>query len=56
MQNLLVGLLVLLLFAGLLVLLFRPVNTPRHFIDADQDGEPDETPEEKRRALEHNPD
>lgn len=51
MQNILVGLFVLLLAAGLLAAALRPGRTPRHFIDADQDGEPDESPEEKRRAM-----
>ncbi|MET4684470.1 hypothetical protein [Brevundimonas faecalis] len=38
---------------GLLVVLFLGWSNlgPRRFTDADQDGEPDETPEEKRRAL-----
>ncbi|CAN5219386.1 hypothetical protein BH10PSE1_BH10PSE1_11660 [soil metagenome] len=52
MQNILIGLLVLLVAAGVVAAVFRPIRAPRHFIDADQDGEPDETPEEKRRALE----
>ena len=53
MQNILIGLGVFLLAAVLFVMAFRPGQTaPRHFVDADQDGEPDETPEDKRRALE----
>jgi hypothetical protein len=52
MQNILIGLFILLLAAGLLAAAFRPVRTSRRFVDADKDGEPDETPEEKRHALE----
>jgi hypothetical protein len=51
-QNILIGLLILILVSGLLVAVFRPIKGPRHFVDADQDGEPDESPEEKRRARE----
>ena len=52
MQNILIGLFVLLLAAGLLAAALRPGRSPRGFVDTDKDGEPDETPEEKRRALE----
>lgn len=53
MQNILIGLGVLLLAGVLFAMAFRPGRTgPTHFTDADADGEPDETPEEKRRALE----
>lgn len=52
MHNILIGLVVLIIAGGLLAMIFRPVGGPRHFVDADEDGEPDESPEEKRRALE----
>lgn len=37
--------------AGALAALGRGINRPGRFEDRDADGEPDETPEEKRRAL-----
>lgn len=53
MQNFLIGLGVLILIGVLFAMAFRPGQMgPTHFTDADADGEPDETPEEKRRALE----
>ena len=52
MSNILIGIVVAVLVIGLLAMAFRPVSTPARFTDADQDGEPDETLEEKRRALE----
>ncbi|MDB5422015.1 MAG: hypothetical protein JWR59_1962 [Brevundimonas sp.] len=52
MSNILIGLLILFLAAGLLFMVFRPLSRPDRVVDADQDGEPDESPEEKRRALE----
>lgn len=52
MQNILIGLVITALVVALLAMLFRPVLGPGRFVDADKDGEPDETPEEKRRALE----
>ena len=51
MQNILIGLVILALAIGLLAMVFRPAAGPDRFVDADKDGEPDETPEEKRRAL-----
>ena len=52
MQNILMGLVILALVIGLLAMLSQTSLGPRGFVDADKDGEPDETPEEKRRALE----
>jgi hypothetical protein len=53
MQNILIGLGVLILVGVLFAMAVRPGRVgPTHFTDADADGEPDETPEEKRRALE----
>ncbi len=53
MQTFIVGLGVLILAGVLFTMAFRPGRTqPTHFIDADADGEPDETPEEKQRELE----
>lgn len=53
MQNILIGLGVLILFGVFLAMAFNPGRTrPRRFTDADSDGEPDETPEQKRRAME----
>lgn len=52
MQTILTALVIGALALGLLAMVLRPVSGPRRFEDADQDGEPDETPEEKRRALE----
>ena len=52
LQNILIGIVVLVGVGALLVMIFgAPVGTTR-FTDADADGEPDETPEQKRRALE----
>jgi hypothetical protein len=51
MQNILIGLAVLILIGALFAMIFG--RSPRtRFTDADADGEPDETPEEKRRAME----
>lgn len=53
MQTLIVGLGVLILIAVLFTMAFNPGRVgPTRFTDADADGEPDETPEAKRRALE----
>jgi len=52
MQNILIGLGVLVLLCVLFAMALNPGRArPTHFTDADADGEPDETPEEKRRAL-----
>ncbi|MGQ2991672.1 MAG: hypothetical protein ACT6RD_08815 [Brevundimonas sp.] len=52
LQHILIGIVVLVGVGALLVLIFgAPARTAR-FTDADADGEPDETPEQKRRALE----
>jgi hypothetical protein len=51
-QNILIGIGVLLLFGVVFTMAFNPGRVrPKRFVDADSDGEPDETPEEKRRAL-----
>jgi hypothetical protein len=56
MQTILIGLGIVILAGVLLAMAFRPGRvTPMHFTDADSDGEPDETPEEKRRGLEDEP-
>ena len=53
MQNILIGLGVLLLFGAIFASALNSARTrPTRFVDADSDGEPDESPEEKRRALE----
>jgi hypothetical protein len=53
MQNILIGVGVLILIGVLFAMAFNPGRTrPPHFTDADSDGEPDETPQEKRRAME----
>lgn len=52
MQTILIGLVIAALVIGLLAMAFRPALGPQRFVDADKDGEPDESPEEKRRALE----
>ena len=52
MQNVLIGLGVLLLFGVIFAMAFNPGRVrPKRFVDADSDGEPDETPAEKRRAM-----
>ncbi|HEX8470736.1 MAG TPA: hypothetical protein VF633_06465 [Brevundimonas sp.] len=52
MQNILIGLGVLLLLGVIVAMALNPGRTRRaHFTDADSDGESDETPEQKRRAL-----
>lgn len=52
MQNILIGIGVLLLFGVVFTMAFNPGRVrPKRFVDVDSDGEPDETPEEKRRAL-----
>lgn len=51
MQTILIGLVIAALVIVLLAMAFRPAEGPKRFVDADKDGEPDETPEEKRRAL-----
>ncbi|QTC92006.1 hypothetical protein [Brevundimonas goettingensis] len=53
MQTLIVGMGVLILIGALFAMAINPGRTgPTRFTDADADGEPDETPEEKRRGLE----
>lgn len=52
MQNILIGLTIAALVVVLLAMALRPTLGPSRFVDADKDGEPDETPAEKRRALE----
>ena len=53
MQNILVGLGVLILFGVVFAMAFNPGRTgATRFADADSDGEPDETRKEKRRGLE----
>lgn len=52
MQNIFLGLVILALVVALLIMLFGAPVGPGRFVDADRDGEPDETPEHKRRALE----
>ena len=52
MQNILIGLGVLLLFGVIFAMALNPGRTrTRPSTDADADGEPDETPAEKRRGL-----
>lgn len=52
LQNILIGIGALVGVGALLAMIFgAPARTGR-FTDADADGEPDETPEQKRRALE----
>lgn len=53
MQTVIVGIGVLILIGVLFAMVFNPGRMgPTRFTDADADGEPDETPEEKRRGLE----
>jgi nitrogen fixation-related uncharacterized protein len=52
MDTILIGLAVAALAIGLLFMAFRPAIGARKFEDLDQDGEPDETPEERRLARE----
>lgn len=53
MQNILIGFGVLVLLGVIFAMAFNPGRTrPTHFTDGDSDGEPDETPAEKRRGME----
>jgi len=52
LQSILVGGGVFVAVCVLLAMAFRPGAGIERFTDADADGAPDETPEEKRRALE----
>ena len=50
--NMFIGLIVLLGLAGFLMMAMRPGRVrPRHFVDQDLDGEPDEVSEEDRAAA-----
>jgi hypothetical protein len=52
MDHILIGLAVAALAIALLFMAFRPAEGVRRFEDIDLDGEPDETPEERRVVRE----